>query len=72
MQQDTFKIEKLLAVTVKKGAADLHIAVGSPPTIRLAQSLQPISNRGVTKKNAEEIFKATTREKQQLTRCSLE
>jgi Tfp pilus assembly pilus retraction ATPase PilT len=36
-------LEELLQLMVKRGASDLHLAVGSPPTFRIDGRLTPVS-----------------------------
>ena len=35
-------IDELLSIATEAGASDLHIKVGSPPTIRIDGELQPM------------------------------
>ena len=33
----------LLAIVVERGASDLHLTVGEPPTLRVAGVIQPVT-----------------------------
>lgn len=52
-----YEITDLLKETVAKGASDLHISVGRPPTLRIDDVLQPVSEKAsvLTEKQAEEL-----------------
>jgi twitching motility protein PilT len=41
------ELEKLILLTIKEGASDLHISAGRHPTIRVASSLVPLVNENI-------------------------
>ncbi len=43
----TATINELLTLAVKRGASDLHLAVGVPPTLRIDGELNPLEEQGV-------------------------
>ena len=61
-----YKIIDLLQETVKRGASDLHISVGKPPTFRVDDVLQPIEEKAAAldKKQTEDLTLALLTEQQ--------
>jgi len=58
-------IEELLTLQIKEDAADLHINVGMPPTLRMKGGLHPVDSETVTPEIATNYMKAiTSRENQ--------
>ncbi|MCQ4088773.1 type IV pilus twitching motility protein PilT [Saccharibacillus sp. JS10] len=55
MNEPTRTIEELLRQMHAKGASDLHIAVGAPPSVRVHGSLMPLSDESVTPVEAEKM-----------------
>ena len=41
----TIQIDRLLETTVRRGASDLHLAVGKPPTLRLHGHLRELQTK---------------------------
>ena len=41
----TIQIDRLLETTVRRGASDLHLAVGRPPTLRLHGQLRELQTK---------------------------
>ena len=52
------EISELLAATVEKGASDLHLTVGRPPTLRLYGSLQHLGEAVLTPQDTEHYAKS--------------
>ncbi|MBC5823788.1 MAG: type IV pilus twitching motility protein PilT [Candidatus Eremiobacteraeota bacterium] len=48
-----YKMDELLARVVETGSSDLHVVVGSPPSIRLHGSLEPLVDGVVTPADAQ-------------------
>ncbi len=62
-----YKIQDLLSLTMSKNASDLHIAVGYPPVIRIDGELQEVGERILNPEDAEElIFGVLNDEKKEL------
>ena len=49
------KIEELLALTVKRGASDLHLSVGIPPYLRIDGELVSTDLPHLTPENCKEL-----------------
>lgn len=48
-------IESLFTLATERGASDLHLAVGLPPTIRVHGELKPLEDSALTPKKMEEL-----------------
>ena len=59
-------MEELLHQAVKRGASDLHITVGVPPTLRINGNLVPMQQQSLGVKDTENLFIAITKPEQQL------
>lgn len=61
----TVQIDRLLETVVKKGASDLHLAVGRPPTIRLHGSLRELATKVLDPDDTMALMKSITPERVQ-------
>lgn len=57
-------IERLLQLVVEKGASDLFITAGVPPSIKLHGRVVPCSSSALTPEKARELVVGTMNEKQ--------
>jgi len=55
----------LLRLAVEEGASDLHIAVGSPPVLRIHGGLHPLDTPPLTPQDTERLMKSITSEDHQ-------
>lgn len=51
-------IQELLNLTVQKDASDLHLIVGSPPTLRISGRLLPVGDQPLADRQAGELISA--------------
>ena len=56
----TIQIDRLLETTIKKGASDLHLAVGRPPTLRLNGQLRDLATRVLEPDDTVALMKSIT------------
>ncbi len=56
----TIQIDKLLETVVKRKAADLHLAVGKPPTLRLGGRLRELQTKVLEGEDTASLMKAIT------------
>jgi twitching motility protein PilT len=56
----TIQIDRLLETCIKKGASDLHLAVGRPPTLRLNGTLRDLATRVLEHEDTIALMKAIT------------
>ena len=61
----SIKMHDLLNLVVEEGASDLHIAVGSPPVLRLNGSMQPLDAEPLTPDDTERLMLEITDEHHQ-------
>jgi len=61
----TISIERLLETCIKRGASDLHLHVGRPPTLRLHGRLRPLETKVLEPSDTIELMKAVTPERAQ-------
>jgi len=59
------QIDKILDLVVDKGASDLHVAVGTPPVVRLNGRLRALNTRPMTPEDTMALMKAITSERSQ-------
>jgi twitching motility protein PilT len=59
----TIQIDKLLETVVKRKAADLHLAVGKPPTLRLSGRLRELQTKVLEGEDTASLMKAITPER---------
>jgi twitching motility protein PilT len=59
------KIDELLRIHVERGASDLHLKVGSPPTLRIGHLLVSISEEKLTPEQTREFALSLLNEEQQ-------
>ena len=59
----TIQIDRLLETCVKKGASDLHLAVGKPPTLRLNGHLRELQTKVLDAEDTMALMKAITPER---------
>jgi twitching motility protein PilT len=59
------QIDKILDLVVDKGASDLHLAVGSPPVVRLQGKLRALNTPPLTPEDTLSLMKAVTSERAQ-------
>jgi twitching motility protein PilT len=56
----TIQIDRLLETCVRKGASDLHLAVGKPPTLRLHGHLRELQTKVLDAEDTVALMKAIT------------
>ena len=61
------KLEELLRKTIEKDASDLHLAVDSPPVIRINEKLIPLGNKPLTDVDTKELAYSILSEEQRKT-----
>ncbi len=61
----TISIERLLDTCIKRGASDLHLHVGRPPTLRLHGRLRPLETKVLDAEDTMALMKAITPERAQ-------
>lgn len=61
----TISIERLLETCIKRGASDLHLHVGRPPTLRLHGRLRPLETKVLEPPDTVALMKAITPERAQ-------
>ena len=61
----TINIERLLDTCIKRGASDLHLHVGRPPTLRLHGRLRPLETKVLDAEDTMALMKAITPERAQ-------
>lgn len=61
----TIHIDRLLETVIKRGASDLHITVGRPPTIRLHGHLRSLETKVLAPDDTVALMKAITPERNQ-------
>jgi len=59
----TIQIDRLLETVVKRGASDLHLAVGMPPTLRLHGGLRQLQTKILEPEDTVAMMKAITPER---------
>src|SRR6476660_5740695 len=59
----TIQIDRLLETTVRRGASDLHLAVGKPPTLRLHGRLRELQTKALEPEDTMALMKAITPER---------
>ncbi len=59
----TIQIDRLLEAVVRKGASDLHLAVGKPPTLRLHGSLRELQTKVLESEDTMSLMKSITPER---------
>src|SRR5256714_8133357 len=59
----TIQIDRLLETTVRRGASDLHLAVGKPPTLRLHGRLRELQTKALEGEDTMALMKAITPER---------
>src|SRR3954462_1018693 len=60
---ETIKIDRLPETVVRRGASDLHIAVGKPPTIRLHGHLRELQTKTLEPEDTVALMKSITPER---------
>jgi len=61
----TIQIDRLLDTVVKEGAADLHLTVGRPPTVRLHGHLVNLKTKVLDSDDMVSLMKSITPERNQ-------
>jgi len=61
----TIQIERLLETCIKRGASDLHLHCGRPPTLRLHGRLRPLETKVLEPEDTVALMKAITPERAQ-------
>jgi twitching motility protein PilT len=61
----TVQIDRLLETVVRRGASDLHLATGKPPTIRLNGSLRELQTKVLDAEDTQALMKSITPERVQ-------
>src|SRR5712671_5728386 len=59
----TIQIDRLLETTVRRGASDLHLAVGKPPTLRLHGHLRELQTKVLEAEDTMALMKSITPER---------
>lgn len=59
----TIQIDRLLETVVRRGASDLHLAVGKPPTVRLHGALRELQTKVLEPEDTTAMMKAITPER---------
>src|SRR4051812_31107204 len=59
----TIQIDRLLETVVKKKAADLHLAVGKPPTLRMHGNLRELQTKVLSPEDTIALMKSITPER---------
>src|SRR5436190_8025103 len=59
----TLQIDRLLETTVRRGASDLHLAVGRPPTLRLNTHLRELQTKVLEPEDTIALMKSITPER---------
>lgn len=59
----TIQIDRLLETTVRRGASDLHLAVGKPPTLRLSGHLRELQTKVLDAEDTASLMKSITPER---------
>src|SRR3954471_21219622 len=59
----TIQIDRLLETTVRRGASDLHLAVGRPPTLRLHGHLRELYTKVLDSEYTMSLMKSITPER---------
>src|SRR3954465_14468531 len=58
----TIQIDRLLETTVRRGASDLHLAVGKPPSLRLHGRIRELQTKPLEAEDTMALMKAITAE----------
>ena len=61
----TIQIDRLLETCISRGASDLHIHVGRPPTLRLHGRLRPLETKVLEPEDTMQLMKAITPDRAQ-------
>ena len=61
----TIQIDRLLETCIKRGASDLHLHVGRPPTLRLHGRLRPLETKVLEPEDTIALMKSITPERNQ-------
>ena len=61
----TIQIERLLETCIRRGASDLHLHCGRPPTLRLHGRLRPLETKVLEPEDTTALMKAITPERAQ-------
>ena len=59
----TIQIDRLLETVVRRGASDLHLAVGKPPTLRLHGHLRELQTKVLEAEDTVALMKSITPER---------
>src|SRR3954453_2121532 len=59
----TIQIDRLLETTIRRGASDLHLAVGKPPTLRLHGHLRELQTKVLEPEDTVALMKSITPER---------
>jgi len=59
----TIQIDRLLETTVRRGASDLHLAVGKPPSLRLHGRIRELQTKPLEAEDTMALMKAITPER---------
>jgi twitching motility protein PilT len=59
----TIQIDRLLETTVRRGASDLHLAVGKPPSLRLHGRIRELQTKPLEPEDTMSLMKAITPER---------
>jgi twitching motility protein PilT len=59
----TIQIDRLLETTIRRGASDLHLAVGKPPSLRLHGHIRELQTKALDAEDTMALMKAITPER---------
>src|SRR3954454_7121380 len=59
----TIQIDRLLETTVRRGASDLHLAVGRPPCLRLHGGIRELQTKPLEAEDTMALMKSITPER---------
>ena len=59
----TIQIDRLLETTVRRGASDLHLAVGKPPSLRLHGRIRELQTKPLEPEDTMALMKSITPER---------
>tara|TARA_B100000809_G_scaffold54466_1_gene50118 strand:- start:2224 stop:3318 length:1095 start_codon:yes stop_codon:yes gene_type:complete len=60
IESSTIEMTDLLQLCVDEGASDLHLAVGTPPTLRVHGRMTPLETASLTRDDTERLMKSVT------------
>lgn len=61
-QEPTIQIDRIIEAATRQGASDIHLHIGTPPTLRINGKLQHLRTKTLTDKDLESLFKSIAEE----------